>query len=96
LGGALTNERQAAVAHLWPVDDLAACAFGLLLAHALTDPATFFEAFCSALSRRIAMGAALADGVSACQNGERLAEHIRARDDDYGSFLHWASPCFLE
>jgi hypothetical protein len=96
LGGALTDERQAAIAHLWPVDDLAACAFGLLFAQELVDNETFFEAFCSALGRRIAMGAQLADGVAAYDGTETLAERIRARGDDYGNFLRWASPCFLE
>jgi hypothetical protein len=66
------------------------------LAHELVGTGAFFEPCCSALTRRIAMGAELADGMTAYDGGERLAERTRARGDDYGNHLRWASPCFLE
>lgn len=90
------GETQAAVAHLWPVDDLAACVFGLLLAKELTSAPTFFAAFRSALAARIRFGGAIADAIGGSDDEERLAERIRNRAEDYGNPLRWASPCFLE
>jgi hypothetical protein len=93
----LASPSQAVIAHLWPVRDLAAGLFGVLLARHLREGQGFFRAFELAMLDRIAAGARpdeLLDADDPIQADMRL--QLGADGDDPQALLHWASPAFFE
>jgi CHAT domain len=93
----LAHSSQAIIGYLWPVEDYAAAAFGILLARQLADRNGFFDAFAGALAVRARAGpdlAALLAGQHAA--AEPLAQRVGRSNDDFGNLLRWASPVFFE
>jgi hypothetical protein len=97
IAAGLAGPSQAVIGHLWPVDDLAAAAFGLLLAAELAAGQRLFEAFASALHARAEAGPDLAAALGNLGlPAAPLREKVASSHDDFGNFLRWASPAFFE
>jgi len=92
----LARHNQAVVAHLWPVEALAAAAFGATLACRLEEGDSFFEAYSAAVAEMTQGQAAVLDFVSRVLPGSSLEERLRNQLAAPPSLDWWGSPTFLE
>lgn len=96
LGSCLAENRQAVVSHLWPIDPMAALAFGVLYAIGISNGLSFFLSYEYAVNIMIEGSEKIIYEMETNNISNDVMNRIRNTQLDFDNICYWGALTFLE